>query len=281
MTVCLAAMNKKHNIVAFGSDRMVTSSYPPIEFEHKIPKIIEISEYCVVLSAGDALRNKELCKIAIADLSGKQASIEDIAQKLKSVYQQERLRAVEDVALKSRGITHEQFVKDGTKIFPLQIYQMIDQFATTFNFNLDLIVAGLDEQGPAIYGIHNPGVINSYDSIGFHTIGNGSMHGMLSLVDTYDPDSGKAEMLYSVFRAKKVAEVAPGVGKNTDLGMISRKEKIKYFDENADFFKYMDGLLEKERIERNALITKAKLATMDISGVGKAAAETDSNGGVK
>jgi len=234
MTVCLAAMNKKHNIVAFGSDRMVTSSYPPIEFEHKIPKIIEINEYCVVLSAGDALRCKALCDDARAELSGKRASIKQIANTINRFYQQNRLKAIEDTFLLSRGLTHEKFIKDGGKILPVQIYQMIDQIMATFNFSLDLVVAGLDGQGPTIYGIRNPGVIDCYDSIGFHTIGNGSMHGMLSLVDTYDPNSGKAEMLYSVLRAKKVAEVAPGVGKNTDLGMISSEEKIKYFDENTD-----------------------------------------------
>lgn len=240
----------------------------------------------------DALRCNELCNNTRAELSGKQASIKKIANTINTFYQQNRLKVIEDTFLLSRGLTQEQFIKDGAKILPLQIYQLIDQVVATFNFNLDLIVAGLDGQGPTIYGIRNPGVIDCYDSIGFHTIGSGGMHGILSLVDTYDPDSGKAEILYSVFRAKKVAEVAPGVGKNTDLGMISSEEKIKYFDKNADLFKQMDDLFENERKARNSLIAASKFATMDISGVGKespnnvdnevkSVATTEPNGGVK
>ncbi len=59
MTVCIAAINEKHKLIAFATDRMVTATFPPIEFEHSMPKVTQINNYCIALSAGDALRGKE------------------------------------------------------------------------------------------------------------------------------------------------------------------------------------------------------------------------------
>jgi 20S proteasome alpha/beta subunit len=269
MTVCLACISKKHNIVAFGSDRMVTSSYPPIEFEHKIPKIIEINEYCLGMSSGNALISKELFDVVRTKIYGRQVLTKEIAFTATSVYQEMRLKAAEDLALKSRGLTHEFFVKEGAKLLPPVIYQMIDQFLATFNFNLELIIAGLDEHGPTIYGIRNPGVMDCYDSIGFHAIGNGGMHGVLSLVETYNPEGEIPETLYSIFRAKRIAEVAPGVGKETDIGMISKAEKIKYFDESAELYEKAAELFDQEAKARNDLIKKSKFGIIPEINSGK------------
>lgn len=63
MTVCIASTNIKHNVLVFATDRMVTTAPLPIEFEHKIPKIAEVTKYCVGLVAGSALRGRAFLKL--------------------------------------------------------------------------------------------------------------------------------------------------------------------------------------------------------------------------
>jgi len=55
MTFCIGAICDKGNSIIISSDGMITSRMPPIEFETKNKKISELSNKCLVLTAGDAL----------------------------------------------------------------------------------------------------------------------------------------------------------------------------------------------------------------------------------
>jgi hypothetical protein len=95
------------------------------------------------------------------------------------------------------------------------------------------------------------------------------MHALISLIETYDPEASEMETMYSVFRAKKVAEVAPGVGEETDLGMVIFKQKLKYFDKNTELFKVFTKLYDDEKKARKDLTTRSKLATLNIGDKGE------------
>jgi 20S proteasome alpha/beta subunit len=269
MTVCIAAINEKHNLIAFATDRMVTATFPPIEFEHSMPKVTQINDYCIALSAGDALRGKEIFDV-IKEIAGKaNPPIAQIAEHTKEVYQQKRLQILEALHLRTRGINHKFFIESGARLLPPAIYAQIDYAFATFMLPLEALIAGTDESGPRIYGIRNPGLVDCYNSIGFHAIGTGTMHALISLIETYDPEASEMETMYSVFRAKKVAEVAPGVGEETDLGMVIFKQKLKYFDKNTELFKVFTKLYDDEKKARKDLTTRSKLATLNIGDKGE------------
>jgi 20S proteasome alpha/beta subunit len=251
MTVCIAAINEKHKLITFATDRMVTATFPPIEFEHSMPKVTQINDYCIALSAGDALRGKEIFD-EVREIVGKtNPPIAQIAEHIKEIYQQKRLQILEATHLRSRGINHKVFIEAGAKLLPPPIYAQIDYAFATFMLPLEVLIAGTDESGPHIYGIRNPGLIDCYNSIGFHAIGTGAMHALISLIETYTPEASEMETMYHVFRAKKVAEVAPGVGEETDLGMVIFKQKLKYFDKKPNYLKYSPNyMMMRKRPER-------------------------------
>jgi hypothetical protein len=58
--------------------------------------------------------------------------------------------------------------------------------------------------------------------LGHREIGIGALHGsiLLSIEGQYS-GLGVADTIYNVFCAKKIAELAPGVGSSTDLAIIS------------------------------------------------------------
>jgi hypothetical protein len=274
MTVCIAAINQKHKLIAFATDRMVTATFPPIEFEHSLPKLTPINDYCVALSAGDALVGKEIFDDVIKRTAGEtSSSITQIVERTKESYQRKRLQILEAVHLRSRGINHQIFITEGAKILPPPTYAQIDYAFATFMLSVEAIIVGVDDSGPSIYGIRNPGLVNCYNSIGFHAIGTGGMHALVSLIETYNPAVGEAETMYTVFRAKKVAEVAPGVGPRTDLGMGVFSQKIKYFEENTELIKKFSELYKEEENARRGLITKAKLGILNIGDEGKLVAK--------
>ena len=265
MTVCIASTNIKHNVLVFATDRMVTTAPLPIEFEHKIPKIAEITKYCVGLVAGSALRGKGIFEAVQDQTGGKSLSIHKIAQTAKIVYQNQRLQIIEDIFLKSKGLSLQLYTEKGKDILPLSLHQQLDRQISTFNFQLEVIIAGVDEHGPHIYSIYNPGFIECYDSIGFHAVGTGALHILASLYNVYDPECIPAESIYCVLRAKRDAEIAPGVGQRTDLGIIDNTKKLKYFAENADLFKKFDELYRVEKEGRKTLTKASEFAKIAIT----------------
>jgi len=264
MTVCIAAINQKHKIIAFATDRMVTASSPPIEFEHSLPKLTQINDYCIALSAGDALLGKEIFDTVRQPVGDTVHSVAQIAEHAKEIFQRKRLQILEAIHLRSRGINHKIFIEAGAKILPPQIYAQIDHAFATFMLQFEAIIAGVDESGPSIYGIRNPGLVDCYNPIGFHAIGTGSMHALVSLIETYNPTASEAETTYSVYRAKKVAEVAPGVGQETDLGICISTRKIKYFGKSTELMGKFSELYELERKSRKDLIRKEEFDILKI-----------------
>jgi hypothetical protein len=265
MTVCIAAINNEHKIIAFATDRMVTASLPPIEFEHSIPKLTEISNHCVSLSAGDAIRGKEIFEELRHTVTKTNINLGQMVQCISEIYRKKRLQIAEALFLRVRGLSHSDFIQAGAKLLPPPIYAQIDHGLATFNLQVEAIIAGVDDSGPAIYGIHNPGIADCYNSIGFHAVGTGAMHALISLIETYSPNFSPGETLYSVYRAKRIAEVAPGVGQDTDLGIIEFNQKLKYFGQDSDVVKKFAKLYEDEKSKRKTLIMNAKLATLNLA----------------
>jgi len=264
MTVCIAAINHTHKLIAFATERMVTATSPPIEFEHSVGKLTQLNQYCVALPAGDAIRGKEIFDSVRGTVEKANPPIPQIAEQVKEMYQRKRLQILEALHLRSRGINHQAFIEAGAKLLPPNIYAQIDYALATFDLQVEAIVAGVDESGASVYGIRNPGLISCFNSIGFHAIGTGGMHALISLIETYAPEAGPAHTLYSAFRAKKVAEVTPGVGAETDLGIISIRQKIKYFHKNTELFKSLNELYEKEKKARKDLINRSEIDKLSI-----------------
>ena len=99
--------------------------------------------------------------------------------------------------------------------------QMIDHQIINTSFNLDIIIAGVDDDGAHLYGIRDPGVADCFDSLGFHAIGIGALHALSTLALTYDPNVKQEDMVKRIHSIKKSTEVAPGVGEMTDISIIT------------------------------------------------------------
>jgi len=233
MTVCIATVCENNSLVIAASDRMITIEIPPIEFEHGIPKIEEISKTCVALTSGSALKYVDLFREVKEKLTRLTTpSIPEIVEKMTECYIEQRKKKLEEELLKSRGFTLDSFYPN-VRNLPPEIGITIDAQIQNYDHDLTILLAGTDEKGPHIYQIINPGTSANFDSIGYGAIGSGWHHAVYCFIaNNYINRVPTKEALYITYEAKKHAESAPGVGKATDICIIGEKG-IKILSENV------------------------------------------------
>lgn len=88
---------------------------------------------------------------------------------------------------------------------------------------MELLVAGVDSAGAHIHSIHNPGGVDrQHDFIGYTAIGSGGIHALQAMIGfRHSPTAALRETVFRVYAAKRRAEVAPGVGLDTDIAIVS------------------------------------------------------------
>jgi len=212
-----------------GSDRMWTAGILSLEFEHTRPKMVELSDSCMMMTAGPALRDLELKKYVKRELAGMSGvAIPLIVEKVKEGYQSARRKKIEELFFSPRGLTIERYLAEGRNLIP-EVAMLLDQHLETYDYEVEVLVAGVDNDGAHIYGIYNPGTTECFDALGHHTIGSGESHAAFSLIDGGHTHGGNLqETMFVVYEAKKVAERAPGVGHAEDFATIEQGG-IMYF----------------------------------------------------
>jgi 1-aminocyclopropane-1-carboxylate deaminase/D-cysteine desulfhydrase-like pyridoxal-dependent ACC family enzyme len=89
---------------------------------------------------------------------------------------------------------------------------------------------------------------------GFSAIGTGGTHAAVRIsLARQTPDVKLPETVYNVYKGKRASEVAPGVGKLTDMAVITAKGVAFIAEEDvtkmADFHKKEPGLTSSELSE--------------------------------
>lgn len=219
MTVCIAAMCADRKALVMAADRMLTVGSVSMEFEHEKPKIEELLGDSVVLSAGDALLGSEILSATRTALRN-QPSIDATAcgDQLAIQHAVTRLRRVESLALTPLGYSLASFQQDGNKQLPSQVFIGLVQNLQTFNIGVEFLLAGFSGGKARIGHVTHPGIIHWFDRVGYHAIGSGGSHAFMTLImKKHSVAMPVEDALFSVYTAKRNAEVAPGVGNETDL----------------------------------------------------------------
>jgi 20S proteasome alpha/beta subunit len=227
MTVCLAAICEK-SLIFGASDRMLTSG--DIEFEVANPqsepsKIIALTSSVVAMIAGDAGLQREILrelKNVINERIKKQPNnwwrVKDVAALYADFYDAAKLRYAKHSILAPFGLDENSFFqrqKEMSEGFIEKISQSLNRFEMPA---VETIVTGIDNDGgPHIYVIHG-NYIRCADPVGFAAIGSGSRHAEAQfMLAGHEPSAESPATLFLTYLAKKRAEIAPGVGKFTDM----------------------------------------------------------------
>ena len=229
MTICISAVCEEEKKAVVVIDRMITSPALAIEFEQHLCKIDQLSKTCVITSAGDALDPKDIFRNSKAKVDQlTRPTIRQISDILKEEFISCRKRNVEDQLLKPRGFDDLDEFYGRMRELPPDVYSVIDnrieRFHELYDTSMAIVVTGIDYLGAHIYLVFDPGRTKCFDSIGFHAVGSGTPHA-ISLFTSYDYTNRFPLNLaiWVAYEAKRRAERAPGVGKETDICILDNK----------------------------------------------------------
>lgn len=222
MTQLIAAICDGGKAVVTVSDRMVSTGDMTLTFEQEQPKADLITANAIVLTAG-TMHEPDLIRDARQKAKGKER-IREIADVLKTLYQDLRVEHIEDEVLKPlAGLDSFAEYHEKQKTLHDSVVIDLNDKIKRYSLDLSLLLAGVDEQGHIIE-IANPGIWRSSDSVGYCTIGMGDRHAdNIFAWYRYSIDVPLQEALYIAFEAKKKAEMAGGVGAITDLCVIDKQ----------------------------------------------------------
>ena len=181
--------------------------------------------------AGQTLYASELIMKTRGSIgNGAGASVLQIADAAKQSYTAVRNEKIEEqlviphlgpdyLRFRERGVSLPQYLQAQPNLYQNLVVQMVQ-----FNLSVEILIAGIHDSGSHLYYLGNPGTLLGFDKLGYNSIGSGSTHAAVSFhLGNQNRRSSLPETLFSVFEAKRSAEVAPGVGVETEMAIISRQ----------------------------------------------------------
>jgi hypothetical protein len=201
-----------------------------VEFEPRQTKIYPITNSIAIMVAGDNSLQNEIFHSVSVDVNaaieaspGTWVNVRDVADWYRKYYYEAYLRKSEDAILAPLGLNHEMFITRQKEMSSNLVTQISTELINFEMPEVATIFAGVDSSGFHIYAAHN-GKVTCHDSVGFMAIGVGAWHADSHLMfSRHTRFNLFPEALLTVYSAKKRAEVAPGVGKDTDMFVIGPK----------------------------------------------------------
>lgn len=252
MTVCIAAIcnvGDEPPCVVAACDRMITIR--GLQYEPQQRKATELGTSTIALFAGDMQlhaavtpRTRDRLKKLQDEKDVPRLTVEEIADIYAEEFAFYRRKLAEREVLFPRGMDFERFSRQQATLPHYQVRDL-DAMIAARAVDSTAIIAGLDHLGAHIYVVRDPGVADSYAIPCFACAGSGKdIAEAQFMVGQYDKKWPLAKALWLTFSAKARAQVAGGVGPETDLIIIS-PGKIEYTSD--DHVKYLFGMFGRVR----------------------------------
>lgn len=229
MTVCVAALCADGSAAVAASDQMMSTD----DNQTKRLKIHHLTDTVIAMIAGDVNLHTELLEEVRATLRATEdqpevQTVKNIADAYAKAYIESKRRRAEAAFLMPMGLTVETFIQHQRNLTEAIAADLTRQVV---HFQMPACAAlfvGIDQSagyGRAhIYTVQN-GEVSCHNDTGFASIGVGRNQAASSLMFAgHGSSMSMDEVLYMTLVAKKRAEVAPGVGKETDMAFVSVAE---------------------------------------------------------
>jgi len=220
MTVCVAAICAPAAVIGM-SDRMLTAG--DVQFTPQRSKIVAVTTSIVAMISGDIALAHELLVEVTATVNARIQTepqnwwkVKDVAELWKAAYLERLKRESESKWMAPLGLTLDTFISRNRELNSGLAGRLTQEL---LNYDLpimEVIFAGIDQSGPHLY-VADGGKVWCQDAVGFAAVGSGASHAKSQLMFSgHTASSPFNKTLYHIYAAKKRAEVAPGVGQETD-----------------------------------------------------------------
>jgi hypothetical protein len=224
VTVCIAAIaNWNGPLVIGATDSMLTAG--DIEFEPPKSKMYLFNESGIcALIAGESTAQIAICdkvRDEIAACPSAFTTCESVAHEYGKQLTSYRLKEMESQILRPAGLDFATFASqqhDLVHEFVLRKWREIE----SFQLDCSTLIIGCDQRGPHIFMVDENGSVRCFDAVGFVATGSGGRHAESEFMFSgYVPGLPLGKALLVTYSAKKRAEVAPGVGLTTFMGIAT------------------------------------------------------------
>ena len=260
MTVCIGVICDNGKSIVMTSDRMITAGNLSVEFEHPTSKMDKLTDNSIITTAGDALLHTDLLIKTKNEIENKKLTLNQLCKSIKKSYINMRNYDILENIIIPNGFNDFQDFQQKQKMLLPDIVLTIQGRIEGFSLNFDILLGGVDKSGGHLYFITNPGVSRPFDILGYHAIGIGSPHALMSLIaNNYTSSFKLKDALLVVYEAKKIAEKAPGVGsKFTDIAVITKGKNINLDSTTIDEIDNIYKESIKDKIDRSNLKNELK-----------------------
>jgi hypothetical protein len=202
------------------SDRMLTVR-GDTEFESGATKVFTFHPANVIcLSAGDANSSLEIARETESRAKANGTTdVSGVASLFAECHAAHRRKRLEECYLAPLGLDLATFLSKQKEMAPGLVKRLVAQMQDPAgDLNAEAIIAGVDATGAHIYHVGSPGQSRCCDGPGFVAIGSGARHfETVFMAQSYGPARPYNDALLLMVSAKRQAEMAPGVGRATDV----------------------------------------------------------------
>jgi hypothetical protein len=238
VTVCVAALCDGGKRVIGASDRMLTAG--DIQFEPQQSKIWPLTTSIVAMYSGDTAILTEILQAVHLEVNKHVREhpelwlrVRDVAEICKNCYWNAHVKRSQSEVLAPLGLNAASFLIAQGSMSQDVVADLTEQMQDwDFSDINSIIFAGVDVDGPQgmpgtnsityahIYLAHDAEV-TCQDRVGFAAIGIGTSHAESQLMyEGHSSAENFVDTILVTYLAKKRAEIAPGVGKATDMFII-------------------------------------------------------------
>lgn len=244
MTICIAAIGKGKELgdfdeaIVFATDHMITLEKIG-QFEHTTEKYRRINKNTIAMLSGEALLFDE-----ILDGISERDDLRILKEKIHKNMIKIREERIDKLILNKFKVDFN-YIKEILKE-PKHNDTIINILNNIGQFTLktSVILAGFNEEQAQVYEINEIAVTNVRD-LNFDAIGTGAIHAINTLLfQRHSKQDPLKKTLYDVYKAKRNSEVATGVGKETDLFILTSKGTL--YKIKNEHLKILDSIYKKE-----------------------------------
>lgn len=228
MTVCIASAfmwqygpNDYGRAIITASDRQITAQ--DVEYEPPQVKVCFLTPKVLILIAGDYTAHSEaLVQIQRRLAAEAESDVGIIAELYAEQIRKIKARRGAQFYLSPVGLDLESFLLREVEFSEPFSSGLKHQLQSYRGDDTEAIICGHSDVAH-IYVMDTDGKVLNYDDVGFAAIGIGAWHAKSQLMRArYSSQWIYPFSLALTYTAKKIAEIAPGVGEETDMFLITR-----------------------------------------------------------
>lgn len=250
--ICNIGANRPPCVVA-ACDRMVTIR--GLQYEPHQRKTVELATTTVALFAGEMQlhaavtpKTSERLKALTGERDQPRLTVQEIAEIYAEEFGYYRRNLAEREVLVPRGLNFANLPRQLSG-WPHYQVRELDAMLAAHSVDSTAIIVGIDHLGAHIYVVRDPGVAASYAIPCFACAGSGKdIAEAQFMVAQYDKQWPLSKALWLAYSAKARAQVAGGVGPETDLIVIA-PGRIDYATDAQT--KYLFEMFKHARAKEN------------------------------